>query len=213
MFTVMFSIGRMPGWIAHWKEVFDLQEEGIARPRQIYTGATSATSYPRRAREARGPEEPNLRLSHAAGAPPSVWRRGYRTTGQGRSAPGRAATATRQGRASRGARGRRAITGASSATSIAPTSGRTIVIPEAMTGTTRGFIGMLAVAALGSGCVKATAPLDRSRTRASSPSGCRTTSRRSPRTPAPATPAAGILPGLPPRSSSGRSRGPRAWAS
>jgi citrate synthase len=38
MFTVMFSIGRMPGWIAHWWE--QKQQEGgkIARPRQIYTG-------------------------------------------------------------------------------------------------------------------------------------------------------------------------------
>lgn len=38
MFTVMFAIGRMPGWIAHWKEVIDRPELGIARPRQIYTG-------------------------------------------------------------------------------------------------------------------------------------------------------------------------------
>jgi citrate synthase len=39
MFTVMFSIGRLPGWLAHWKE---LRDEGsrIYRPRQIYTGAT-----------------------------------------------------------------------------------------------------------------------------------------------------------------------------
>jgi citrate synthase len=40
MFTVMFAIGRMPGWIAHWREVHDRFEEGIARPRQIYTGPT-----------------------------------------------------------------------------------------------------------------------------------------------------------------------------
>lgn len=39
MFTVMFSIGRLPGWIAHWKEQHD--EAGrICRPRQIYTGPT-----------------------------------------------------------------------------------------------------------------------------------------------------------------------------
>ena len=38
MFTVMFAIGRMPGWIAHWKEVIDRPELGIARPRQVYTG-------------------------------------------------------------------------------------------------------------------------------------------------------------------------------
>jgi citrate synthase len=38
MFTVMFAIGRMPGWIAHWKETNERPELGIARPRQIYTG-------------------------------------------------------------------------------------------------------------------------------------------------------------------------------
>jgi citrate synthase len=38
MFTVMFSIGRMPGWIANWKEVHDNVQGRISRPRQIYTG-------------------------------------------------------------------------------------------------------------------------------------------------------------------------------
>ncbi|HNP50048.1 MAG TPA: citrate/2-methylcitrate synthase, partial [Bacteroidia bacterium] len=37
MFTVMFAIGRMPGWIAQWKEMRE-GKEPIARPRQIYTG-------------------------------------------------------------------------------------------------------------------------------------------------------------------------------
>src|ERR1019366_6423289 len=37
MFTVMFSIGRLPGWIAHWQEQ-NKQGINIARPRQIYTG-------------------------------------------------------------------------------------------------------------------------------------------------------------------------------
>ena len=40
MFTVIFAIGRMPGWIAHWKEQHDDPATRIARPRQIYTGAT-----------------------------------------------------------------------------------------------------------------------------------------------------------------------------
>ena len=40
MFTVMFSIGRMPGWIAHWKEVHDDPGGRISRPRQIYEGPT-----------------------------------------------------------------------------------------------------------------------------------------------------------------------------
>ncbi len=38
MFTVLFAIGRMPGWIANWKEVNDRPEVGINRPRQVYTG-------------------------------------------------------------------------------------------------------------------------------------------------------------------------------
>ena len=37
MYTVMFAIGRMPGWIAHWKEVCDSGSR-IYRPRQVYTG-------------------------------------------------------------------------------------------------------------------------------------------------------------------------------
>jgi citrate synthase len=37
MFTVLFAVGRMPGWIAQWKEVRD-QKTKIYRPRQIYTG-------------------------------------------------------------------------------------------------------------------------------------------------------------------------------
>ena len=38
MFPVMFSIGRLPGWIAQWKEQHDEQSTKIARPRQVYTG-------------------------------------------------------------------------------------------------------------------------------------------------------------------------------
>jgi citrate synthase len=38
MFTVMFAIGRMPGWIAHWWEQKRDKNSRIARPRQIYTG-------------------------------------------------------------------------------------------------------------------------------------------------------------------------------
>jgi len=40
MFTVMFAIGRMPGWIAHWKEMKENPKSKIGRPRQIYTGPT-----------------------------------------------------------------------------------------------------------------------------------------------------------------------------
>jgi len=40
MFTVMFALGRLPGWIAHWKEMTDSTATKIGRPRQIYTGET-----------------------------------------------------------------------------------------------------------------------------------------------------------------------------
>ncbi len=39
MFTVMFALGRLPGWIAHWKELRNDPSSRINRPRQIYTGA------------------------------------------------------------------------------------------------------------------------------------------------------------------------------
>jgi citrate synthase len=38
MFTVMFALGRLPGWIAHWKEMWDDPNWRIGRPRQIYIG-------------------------------------------------------------------------------------------------------------------------------------------------------------------------------
>ncbi|HOJ32621.1 MAG TPA: citrate synthase [Candidatus Hydrogenedentes bacterium] len=38
MFTVMFALGRIPGWIAHWKEMHEDPSLKIHRPRQIYTG-------------------------------------------------------------------------------------------------------------------------------------------------------------------------------
>ncbi len=40
MFTVLFAIGRLPGWIAHWKEMNESPKTKLGRPRQIYTGAT-----------------------------------------------------------------------------------------------------------------------------------------------------------------------------
>jgi citrate synthase len=40
MFTVMFAIGRLPGWIAQWKESMDDPNWKLGRPRQIYTGPT-----------------------------------------------------------------------------------------------------------------------------------------------------------------------------
>jgi citrate synthase len=46
MFTVMFALGRMPGWIAHWKEMVDDPSTRINRPRQIYTGPTQRAFVP-----------------------------------------------------------------------------------------------------------------------------------------------------------------------
>lgn len=46
MFTVIFAIGRMPGWIAHWKEQHDTEGGRIARPRQIYTGPRTTNYVP-----------------------------------------------------------------------------------------------------------------------------------------------------------------------
>ncbi|MEO6459479.1 MAG: citrate synthase [Bdellovibrionota bacterium] len=46
MFTVMFAIGRLPGWIAQWKEMIEDPTMKIGRPRQIYTGETARTYAP-----------------------------------------------------------------------------------------------------------------------------------------------------------------------
>jgi citrate synthase len=46
MFTVMFAIGRMPGWIANFKEVMEDPDSRICRPRQIYTGPTQREYSP-----------------------------------------------------------------------------------------------------------------------------------------------------------------------
>jgi citrate synthase len=46
MFTVMFALGRLPGWIAHWLEQRNSAGARISRPRQIYTGATQRPWVP-----------------------------------------------------------------------------------------------------------------------------------------------------------------------
>ena len=46
MFTVMFAIGRTPGWIAQWKEMIEAPGSKIGRPRQIYTGPTEGAYIP-----------------------------------------------------------------------------------------------------------------------------------------------------------------------
>jgi citrate synthase len=46
MFTVMFAIGRLPGWIAQWKESIDDPNWKLSRPRQIYTGPRETRYVP-----------------------------------------------------------------------------------------------------------------------------------------------------------------------
>ena len=50
MFTVMFTLGRLPGWIAHWIEMRRDRETRIVRPRQIYTGPTRRPYVPMESR-------------------------------------------------------------------------------------------------------------------------------------------------------------------
>ena len=40
MFTVLFAIGRVPGWLAQWREMVHTESFKIVRPRQIYVGQT-----------------------------------------------------------------------------------------------------------------------------------------------------------------------------
>ena len=46
MFTVLFAIGRLPGWIAQWHEMINDAETKIGRPRQLYTGPTQRAFQP-----------------------------------------------------------------------------------------------------------------------------------------------------------------------
>jgi citrate synthase len=46
MFTVLFAIGRLPGWLAHWKEMHETPKTKLGRPRQIYTGAVQRQYVP-----------------------------------------------------------------------------------------------------------------------------------------------------------------------
>jgi citrate synthase len=57
MFTVMFAIGRLPGWIAQWKEGADDPKWKISRPRQIYIGATESNYTPIGRREVKTMQE------------------------------------------------------------------------------------------------------------------------------------------------------------
>jgi citrate synthase len=46
MFPVLFAIGRLPGWIAHWREMMQDPATKIGRPRQVYVGAPEREYVP-----------------------------------------------------------------------------------------------------------------------------------------------------------------------
>jgi citrate synthase len=46
MFTVLFALGRLPGWIAQWREMIADPSTKIGRPRQVYTGETERSFVP-----------------------------------------------------------------------------------------------------------------------------------------------------------------------
>jgi citrate synthase len=50
MFTVLFAIGRLPGWIAQWREMMTDPDNKIGRPRQLYTGAEARDFVPLKSR-------------------------------------------------------------------------------------------------------------------------------------------------------------------
>jgi citrate synthase len=52
MFTVLFGIARMAGWLAQWQEMLEDKEQKIARPRQVYLGSAVRDFVPMEARDA-----------------------------------------------------------------------------------------------------------------------------------------------------------------
>jgi citrate synthase len=46
MFTVLFALGRLPGWIEQWREMMADPSTKIGRPRQVYTGPTERVYIP-----------------------------------------------------------------------------------------------------------------------------------------------------------------------
>ena len=84
-FTVLFALGRLPGWVAQWEEMLLDKEQKIARPRQIYMGAAERDFVPLVARRlsrvttvdagAKGAGHDGPPLScPIAGPAPSAWR-------------------------------------------------------------------------------------------------------------------------------------------
>ena len=46
MFTVLFAMGRLPGWIAQWREMIEDSDTKIGRPRQVYVGEAERAFVP-----------------------------------------------------------------------------------------------------------------------------------------------------------------------
>ncbi|MGH3613654.1 MAG: citrate synthase [Pseudonocardia sp.] len=69
MFTVLFALGRLPGWIAHWREMMNDPENKIGRPRQLYVGPTERGYLPIAQRFGIGADEPGARVATAGVAP------------------------------------------------------------------------------------------------------------------------------------------------
>ena len=67
MFTVLFALGRLPGWIAQWREMIEDPATKIGRPRQVYVGATER-DYVAGRRALAGRRAPNAGHSAAPGA-------------------------------------------------------------------------------------------------------------------------------------------------
>ena len=64
MFTVLFALGRLPGWIAQWREMIKDPATKIGRPRQVYTGPAERDYVPSRHRRSASPIA--LRVATAA---------------------------------------------------------------------------------------------------------------------------------------------------
>ena len=78
MFTVLFALGRLPGWIAQWREMINDPATKIGRPRQVYTGYTARDLQSRR-RPLIGVPLPLVQADHAGQRPA----RGGRATAAG----------------------------------------------------------------------------------------------------------------------------------
>ncbi|HOA53536.1 MAG TPA: citrate/2-methylcitrate synthase, partial [Thermogutta sp.] len=61
MFTVLFALGRLPGWIAHWREMHLTPNKRIHRPRQLYIGYPERPFVPLMKRSPKPLEEVSIK--------------------------------------------------------------------------------------------------------------------------------------------------------